>query len=300
MTTRERARRGLFVYFAFVLVFSGVCEGAMIAKGGLISAHPLLAVANMWVPGFACIFARVALKEGFGDVSFSIGEKHGSRMLAFGWLTPVLVGLVAYGLAWTLRLETFAAPPSPNPLVSSRPIFLRFAFSLLLNVSLGTIISAISAGGEELGWRGYMLTRLVDAEVPHPVVVSGLIWSAWHLPLIASGLYAAGPHPALSCVLFVASTTAGGMIAARARLESGSLWPAVAFHSAWNAVIQGTFDRFTLGGDEARTTTIWTGESGILVAAVSVVVALVMAWKAWPARRTPDEEPFAKLDRRTI
>ncbi|MEO8800230.1 MAG: type II CAAX endopeptidase family protein, partial [Polyangiaceae bacterium] len=256
MTTRERARRGLFVYFAFVLVGSGICEGAMIAKGGLISDHVMLALANMWVPGLACIFARLWLKEWFGDVSFSIASTRFSRLLAFGWLTPVVIAAVAYGIAWGTHLEAFAAPASANPLVASRPVVLRFALSLVLNVSLGTVVAAISAGGEELGWRGFMLTRLVDAEVPHPVLVSGLVWSAWHLPLIASGLYAAGPHPLLSCALFTLSTTAGGMIIARARLESGSIWPAIAFHSSWNAVLQGTFDHFTAGGNEARTTTI--------------------------------------------
>lgn len=300
MTVRERARRGLFVYFAFVLVGSGLCEGAMIAKGGLISDHLALAVANMWVPGLACIFARVWLKEGFDDVSFGFAGRYGPRMLALGWLAPVVIAAVAYGIAWGAHLETFAAPVSANPLVASRPVVLRFALSLVLNVSLGTVVSAISAGGEELGWRGFMLTRLVDAQVPHPVVVSGLIWSAWHLPLIASGLYAAGPHPLLSCALFAVSTTAGGLIVARVRLESGSIWPAIAFHSSWNAVLQGTFDHFTLGGNEARTTTIWTGESGILVVVTSVVVAALVAWKSWPARHTATSAPFSELDRTTM
>ena len=66
-------------------------------------------------------------------------------------------------------------------------------------------IAAISATGEEIGWRGYMLTRLVDAKIPRPILVSGLIWWGWHAPLILSGQYASGPYPALSALLFGAS-----------------------------------------------------------------------------------------------
>ena len=46
---------------------------------------------------------------------------------------------------------------------------------------------------EEVGLRGYMLTRLFAARVPQPLFVSGVIWSLWHFPLILSGVYAAGP-----------------------------------------------------------------------------------------------------------
>jgi hypothetical protein len=42
----------------------------------------------------------------------------------------------------------------------------------------------MTAAGEEIGWRGYMLTRLVDAGIPRPVLASGLIWGLWHVPVV--------------------------------------------------------------------------------------------------------------------
>ena len=41
--------------------------------------------------------------------------------------------------------------------------------------------------GEEIGWHGYMLTRLVDAGMAKPILTSGLIWGLWHVPLILGG-----------------------------------------------------------------------------------------------------------------
>ncbi len=284
----SRARRGLAVYFVLTLVGSGVCEGLILRAHGPIADQTLLVVLLMWSPGLAGIAARLVLREGFSDVSFALRGRHGLRMLALGWLYPIAVGLIAYGGAWLAGIETFAAPERST--VSGPPL-VRFAVSLGLNLTLGTLIGAVTAAGEEIGWRGYMLTRLVDARVPRPVLVSGLVWAAWHLPLIVSGQYAAGPYPLLSALMFIPDVVAAGYLTARLRLESGSVWPAVAFHASWNALIQGSFDRYTRGGGASHTTSIWIGESGILVVAVNVALVLLLTWRPWPVRRAPRAEP---------
>lgn len=288
-----RARRGLAIYFACVLLGSGVCEGLILRTGEPIEKHLVLAVINMWIPSLASLVARLALREGIGDVSFALRGRHGLRMGCLGWFYPAGVGLVAYGIAWALQLDVFAAPKMASFGLEHANPLLKLAASIGLSLTIGTAFSTISAAGEEFGWRGFMLTRLIDAGFKRPLLLSGLIWSAWHLPLILSGQYAAGPNPLMSAVLFVVSTTAGGYVVARARLESGSIWPAVIAHASWNAMIQGTFDGFTVGGNTSHTTTIWTGESGILVVVVNVLLAVLLLLRPWPARRTPKGEAMA-------
>ena len=73
----------------------------------------------------------------------------------------------------------------------------------LVHASGPILFGTALALGEAVGWRGYMLTRLVDARLPRPVLLSGLIWATWHLPLVLSGQYAAGPYTVLSGVLFI-------------------------------------------------------------------------------------------------
>jgi membrane protease YdiL (CAAX protease family) len=48
-------------------------------------------------------------------------------------------------------------------------------------------LGLIGAFGEELGWRGFLLPKMVGARILHPYFVSGLVWAGWHLPLIAFG-----------------------------------------------------------------------------------------------------------------
>jgi len=54
-------------------------------------------------------------------------------------------------------------------------------------------------------------------------------------------------------------------LAAYLRLQSGSVWPAVVMHAAWNSIVQGPFDRATVG------TPLAVGESGWMTASVSVI-----------------------------
>lgn len=293
------ARRGLLVYLILVGVASAGLEGAILRAGGDIDSHPGLVIALMWTPALAMLVTRLVRREGFRDVSFAIRGPRVLRMLAMVWLYPIAVGLAAYGLAWATQLEGFRPPQGePGRLAQLSPA-LRLAVSVGLNATVGTLLSAITATGEELGWRGYLVPRLVQAGVRRPLLVSGGIWAVWHLPLILSGQYAAGPYPLLSAACFVVSVIAAAYVVGRARLESGSVWPPVAFHAAWNAIIQGSFDRFTVGGNAAHGATVWTGEGGILVALVSALAALGLMARAWPVRLRPREEALRDLDLRS-
>ncbi len=214
----------------------------------------------MWMPAIASFVARAVRREGIADVSFRLGGKVGLRALLAAPVMPLIVGPVAYGVAWATGLVGYQTPPHGFILYLGR--------SLIVGATLGVL----SGAGEEIGWRGYMLTRLIDAKVPRPLLASGLIWAAWHLPLILSGLYAAGPHPAVSAALFIVDVIGIAYVIGVLRLRSGSVWPAALLHGEWNAIIQLSFD----GSSTGPGATVWVGESGIFVAIVSLAVGLLV------------------------
>jgi membrane protease YdiL (CAAX protease family) len=236
--------------------------------------------ALMWTPALASVVARLALREGFADVSFRLGGRPGWKAIGLALIFPIIFGLIAYGIAWMTGLVQFSPEPiglaAPYVGDSASPVVV-FVINLAVAATIVTIFSIRTAAGEEIGWRGYMLTRLIDAGVPRPVLVSGLIWALWHLPLILAGIYAAGPYPALSAVLIVVSFTSAAYIFARMRLETGSIWPVIFAHSAWNSIIQGPFDGATKGANAA----LWTGESGILTLIVLVVLSVLVSRGTW-------------------
>jgi membrane protease YdiL (CAAX protease family) len=273
---RRAARRGLVVFFAIVVVLSGSIEAYWIMNPTMV----ILVFPLMWSPAVASVIARLVLREGFSDVSFRFGGRRTLAWIALGLILPTVVGTLAYGIALLTGLVGF--DPQPDKFVarfvgdSASPVTV-FVVWLALATTIGTVFGCLQTAGEEIGWRGYMLTRLIDAGVPRPVLASGLIWGLWHCPLILAGIYAAGPTPALSVVLFMGSITSFGYVVARMRLETGSIWPPIVAHSAWNAIIQGPFDGAATGPNAA----LWTGESGIITVMVAVVVAVLVSRGSW-------------------
>jgi CAAX protease family protein len=276
-----QARHGLAVYFAVLVPLTAVFEALMI--GGSLSWFWAL----MWTPALASVVARLVLREGFADVSFRLGGRRGWRAIGLALTFPIVVGLIAYGIAWVTGLVRFnpeliglAAPYVGD---SASPVVV-FVVNLAVAATIVTVLSVRTAAGEEIGWRGYMLTRLIDAGVPKPILVSGLIWGLWHVPIILGGVYLVGPPPALAALLWMVVATAFSFVFARLRLETGSVWPAIALHSAWNGIIQVAFDpASTSAGAE-----LWVGESGIFVALTMIVAAIICSRGRWTIRRVPE------------
>jgi membrane protease YdiL (CAAX protease family) len=159
-----------------------------------------------------------------------------------------------------------------------------FVINLAVAATVGTANCAGTAAGEEIGWRGYMLTRLVDAGLPKPILTSGLIWGLWHVPLVLGGAFLVGSPPFLTALLLVIMATAFSFVFARLRLETGSVWPAITLHSAWNAIIQTAFDPASHGAQPE----LWIGESGILTALTMIVAAVAFSYGRWTILRTPE------------
>lgn len=266
------ARKGLAIYFVVLIILTGLLEWLLLRTGDPIAKHIGLVYLLMWAPAIASFVARLILREGIRDVSFKLQRAFGLKALIIGWLYPVPVGVIAYGLAWLTGLATFSMSG------------MSFVTALAFNLIVGVLYSATSTTGEEIGWRGYMLTRLFDAKILRPVLISGVIWGLWHLPLILSGQYASGPNPTLSAVIFMALIVPTTYLVSWLRLQSGSIWPPIIFHASWNSLIQGVFDQST------KETSIWLGESGILVALVSLALVIFLVRGRWAIKHMPTEE----------
>jgi membrane protease YdiL (CAAX protease family) len=270
----RRARRGLAAYLLLVVTLSAIGEGAAILTG-----QYWLVYVVMLMPAVSSAIVRIARHEGFADVSFRWGGRRTWLVIGASIAMPLVVGGVAYGLAWSLGLAELQIPTS----LPGGSDLLRFVYILVVYGGLNWLFGLVLTTGEEVGWRGYMLLRLIDGRVPFPILTSGLIWGLWHTPLIMAGIYAAGPNLLLSVGVFMVGVVAISALLAWARLVTGSIWPPIVMHAAWNAIIQSVFDRVTVGGAAA----VWVGESGVLVAAVLVGLALLTTWSPWSTARTP-------------
>lgn len=76
--------------------------------------------------------------------------------------------------------------------------------------------------GEEFGWRGYAMPRLLDLMAPVPAgMLLGAIWAIWHIPAF---LISASSQAQLPFLIFFLSLTAQGVFICWLYIRTGGNW----------------------------------------------------------------------------
>ncbi len=164
-----------------------------------------------------------ALRTGtlsFGELSFTSAEAW--AVVAAAAIPPCLF---LSSLALQLRLGAVAVKPGTR----LRP--------LIPGLLLAAVVLIPLVAGEEIAWRGFLqgpLTR--ELGTINGVVVLGLVWGIWHAPIALRGHNLRSMYWAEAFVLYPVMCVAYSFPMAFLTLETGSIWPALAFHGVNNAV----------------------------------------------------------------
>ncbi|QYH36850.1 CPBP family intramembrane glutamic endopeptidase [Salinibacterium sp. M195] len=163
------------------------------------------------------------------------------------------------------QLEALGQAPLPVPI--GLLVAAQFA-----NVLVGAVINTIPALGEELGWRGWLLPKLLPLGIVPALLISGVIWGLWHAPLVLLGYNYVDAPGWLALSAMVGMTIVIGAVFSWLRIRSASVWPAALAHGAFNAAAGFSFI-FVMAGksfDPLQATIL--GWSGWLVPLVLVIV----------------------------
>jgi membrane protease YdiL (CAAX protease family) len=107
-----------------------------------------------------------------------------------------------------------------------------FVYLMLLVIALPVTLFTF---GEEYGWRGYLLPRLLPLGEIRASVLLGVIWGVWHLPLLLAGLNYPGVNIWLAILVFTFVTMALSFTYTWFYVaSSGSVLVAAVFHASTN------------------------------------------------------------------
>jgi uncharacterized protein len=271
-----------FVVFTFALTYAlWFYIAGDPSRRGLISY-------GMFVPALCAIVTKLALQGSLRGMGWRLPNW---KWLLAGWLIPLgystfaylpLIAIPALGGVEHQTLSAFVAQYhlSHFPASSLVAAFVRFLFI----ATVAALFALPSATGEEIGWRGLLVPTFAQAYGERKAaILSGIIWAAWHYPLVILGIYYGRSSIGFSVFAFSLAAIAAGIVLAWLRLRSRSLWPAAIAHSTHNSIVQSFFDRLiaptALNGYLA-------GEFGLFLV---LGIGLVAAW-CWP-RLLPSPSP---------
>ena len=260
----------VFLYLTLTAVFTTPWVLLLLRAQSLDIGRGFVIHTQMWAPALAaftcCAVFRIPVK-------FLGFRWPGMRAIGWGYLLPIAYATTAYLFLWSTGL-------APSDLAgflraSQKSLHLGTGAGLLnaaLILTFGVLQSTVSATGEEIGWRGFLVPVLAQRfNFTGIALASGLIWALWHFPLIVFGTYSSSAPKSVALLCFTVMIIATGAMAAWLRLKTGSVWPAALLHACHNAVIQWLFDSMTV---ETGRAAWFAGEFGVGLAVVSVLFAI--------------------------
>ncbi len=105
--------------------------------------------------------------------------------------------------------------------------------SPLIFLSWITPIMILGGGLEEIGWRGFLLPKLLNKySITKSSIIIGIIWSIWHIPL---WFVVGSPQQNINFIPFALSCIASSFVLTFIYIQTNSIWLCILFHALDNA-----------------------------------------------------------------
>jgi uncharacterized protein len=221
---------------------------------------------GMYAPALAAVVMRLFVsKEGLRRV---LGPLPSLRMALGAVLIPMALILILVAIVTATNIGG-ATPGKP---VGTLLAILTF---------VGVPIGAALAFGEEFGWRGYLLPKLLPLGEVKAAVIVGLIWGPWHLPVLIVGLNYPGQSIIAVLAVFFVSAMLLSLLHTRFYVASGySLVVVSLLHGSLNTFSDRLTDQDHLSGNP-----LIVGGGGVLASAL-VAVGLFITYRVMARRKS--------------
>lgn len=263
------------VYFMFTPSISAIITQKLIYRQNVTRPLGLSLRPNAWffvallIPAFMAISA-VATSLVFPDVSFTTDPAESSILLFAG--------------------QNLAQDQAANVIRSADQYLVHPFFMVLIGGTLaGLTINGLAGLGEELGWRGLLLSTLAPMGFWRSSFAIGGVWGLWHLPFILHGHNYPG-YPLAGIFMMILWTLLFSPLIGYVCIRANSVIAAAMMHGALNGTAMAPL--LVLKGGNV----LQIGVMGI--AGIAVLICLNMALLAvgkpdqwlnqWMAQRSDD------------
>jgi uncharacterized protein len=247
-----------------VLVLCMSVGAALLIKMLGLSGYGLAAAWSFTPTVAALIMLLVVTREGYSREGWkSLGlHRLGLNVwwIAFG--VTLLITVAASAIVWATPLASLVVPE--GGILNS--VVINFLITFLLLVFTFSL-------GEEIGMRGYLQPRLMSLGRRRALLVVGLVWATWHMPLIFLTPLLPVGNKLISLPLFYGAIVAGSFFYGYLRIYTGSVWPSTIAHAVHNHA-WGILAVFTATSYPVVVNKYLAGDYGLLIVVGGVLAAI--------------------------
>ncbi len=281
-----------WIYILVTFGFGWLCQGlAVLAVARDTTGLAYTALLSLCM--FAPLLGTLAANGGLGKRA-GIGWKPvlrgRTRWWLGAWFGPVVLAIAGGALFFLLLPARFDGSLSLlNEQIAAQglpiPASVMVLVGLLQAVTYAPFFNMLFALGEEVGWRGWMTPVLTERlGRRRGLILSGVIWGAWHWPIILLAGYNFGTGywgaPFTGAATMCLSCVALGILLSLLYDKTRCIWAPALAHGAFNAAAG-----LTLYFLPAGTTAMILGPTPLGLVAGLPMLAL----GAWVLFRKPPE-----------
>jgi membrane protease YdiL (CAAX protease family) len=175
-----------------------------------------------FLPALICVAVNFVVTGAWslGDFSYT---KFDPGFMLLGLAIPI--GFYAINLAVHVAASIYTIKPGTD-WVKALP-----------GMAVSILILVVLVSGEEIGWRGFLQTSLIDRfGMIGGVILLGVIWGIWHAPIALRGYNLRDNFWAEAFVLYPFVCVCYSFPMAYLTIQTGSIWPALIFHATNNTL----------------------------------------------------------------
>ncbi|MCR4963198.1 MAG: CPBP family intramembrane metalloprotease [Firmicutes bacterium] len=252
-TAYDKKQVAKYLQWTFVLAYILQAVAARIYNGGAPLLGQAIIAAMMFIPTLGVLLAGATLK----DMGWKLRLRRNLRFILIAWFGPAILtalGAAIYFLLFPGHFDLsggyLAANGGGEILRQMEAQGLSYPLYVLVSaigcLTYAPLINVFLGLGEEIGWRGFLYPQLKAGFGRRKGwLLGGVIWGAWHWPLIwligyeygaaaGNSLGYAG-FPVSGMLLFCLITVGWGILHDWLYEKSGSIWLPALFHGAINA-----------------------------------------------------------------